>query len=85
MGVSERDAVQIAERYLGGEYYTRPGVIDYLPANCAPYNLELDPMEEYWFVFGNKGVSHMLTSSRLIVVSQRTGKVVFDGSAGDEG
>lgn len=60
---------------------------DGLPDNCNPYfgpTIE----EPVWCVFapwgdGRDGV--MLRSSRIVLVSKRTGKILFDGSALDEG
>jgi hypothetical protein len=53
--------------------------------NVNVYNL---PAEPCWFVFApwNDGKDgQMLRSSRLLLISKMTGKVLFDGSANDEG
>lgn len=54
------------------------------PANLLIYNM---PSEPCWFVYapwndGDDGT--MLRSSRIILVSKRTGRVLYDGSANDE-
>lgn len=44
------------------------------------------PDEPCWYVSAAwDGAPHVLRSSRLIVISRMTGKVFYDGSAGDEG
>ncbi len=46
------------------------------------------PDEPCWFVYapwGDGKDGMMLRSSRVIVISRMTGKVFYDGSAGDEG
>ncbi|MDD5476134.1 MAG: hypothetical protein PHU03_06430 [Syntrophales bacterium] len=55
------------------------------PANCRIYNM---PKEPCWFVYVPWGDGYdgcMLRSSRVILVSKQTGKILYDGSAGDEG
>ncbi len=44
------------------------------------------PDEPCWYVSAAwDDALHMLRSSRVIVISRMTGKVFYDGSAGDEG
>lgn len=44
------------------------------------------PDEPCWYVSATwDDALHMLRSSRVIVISRMTGKVFYDGSAGDEG
>lgn len=50
------------------------------PSNVNPYEL---PDEPGWFVLAATGL--MLRNSHLIVVSKITGRVIYDGSANDEG
>ncbi len=54
------------------------------PENCRIY--ATIPDEPCWYVSTAwDDNQHMLRSSRVIVISRMTGKVFFDGSAGDEG
>ena len=40
---------------------------------------------EVWIVYKNPDDSMALKSSDIVVVSKRTGRVLYEGSAGDEG
>lgn len=54
------------------------------PENCTIYATL--PAEPCWYVFTAwDDASHVLRSSRVIVISRMTGKVFYDGSASDEG
>ena len=60
---------------------------DGLPDNCNPY-IRATIKEPFWCIYapwkdGLDGT--MLRSSRILLVSKRTGEILFDGSAGDEG
>ena len=60
---------------------------DGLPNNCNLY-IGSTIGEPFWCIFapwqdGRDGM--MLRSSRIVLVSKRTGEIRFDGSAGDEG
>jgi hypothetical protein len=54
-----------------------------MPANFRIYN---PPKEPCWFIYApwNDG-KETLRSSRIILVSKETGRVLYDGDAGDEG
>lgn len=55
------------------------------PSNCHIYAM---PKEPCWFIYvpwGDECEGSMLRSSRVILVSKQTGKVLYDGSARDEG
>ena len=53
------------------------------PSNCNLYN---PPTEPCWYVYvpHNDGILG-LRSSRIVIMSRATGKIIYDGSAGDEG
>jgi hypothetical protein len=42
-------------------------------------------LESCWYILSSFSDSPMLASSRLIAISKETGKILFDGSANDEG
>lgn len=53
------------------------------PDNAHIFNA---PTEPAWYVFCPWNDGHlMLRSSRVIAISKRTGRVLYDGSANDEG
>jgi hypothetical protein len=54
------------------------------PERCALYGTI--PDEPCWYVYAPWGDNRLaLRSSRVIVISRLTGKIILDGSAGDEG
>ena len=59
---------------------------DGLPDNCHPYSNVPSSGEPFWCVYvpWQDGVL-ALRSSPIILVSKRTGKILCDGSANDEG
>ena len=66
-----------------GELECRDG----LPGNCNPYDRPSSG-EPFWCVYApwmDGKDETMLRSSRIVLVSKRTGKILFDGSANDEG
>ena len=82
--VGKRRARQIARRACvpgAGEFE----VFDRRPASCSFYG---EPSEPCWWILGpwNDGRDgRMLRSSHLLLVSKTSGKILFDGSARDEG
>ena len=55
------------------------------PARSAIYN---EPQEPAWYVYrpwGDGADGRMIRSSRVVMVSKRTGGVLYDGSAHDQG
>jgi len=82
--VSKHAAVEIARQALtpqAGAF----SICGKKPQNINVYNL---PREPSWFIFapwGDGKDGAILRSSRLILVSKLTGKILYDGSANDEG
>lgn len=59
--------------------------IDLIPEGCRIYNM---PTEPCWYInapWGDGLDGKMLRSSRAILVSKESGRVLYDGSAYDEG
>jgi len=84
-GIDADKALRIVAKETGvgrGELDCRDG----LPDNCNLYITGATIDEPFWCIFvpWQDGVL-MLRSSRIILVSKRTGKILFDGDAGDEG
>ena len=82
--ITKEGASEIAQRHDGGKELEVFGITDTLPSNCNIYN----PAKDCWFILcsyehpeGEPG----LHGSRLICVSKSTGRIVYDGSAHDEG
>jgi len=58
-------------------------VYDQLPDNCRPYNL---PNDDCWYVLAPYSRDWTcLRSSRLLMITRKGGRIVFDGCASDEG
>jgi len=82
--ISKKKAIEIARKAC----IPRPDRFvckDRKPDNCRIYNM---PSEPCWFVYAPwlyEGEGMGLRSSRVILVSKLTGKILYDGSANDEG
>jgi len=89
--ISKQEAIQIAidacvnasEKALRNSEYYR--CLDPIPGSYSIYNM---PTEPSWCIYapwedGLEG--KMLRSSRVILISKESGKVLYDGSANDEG
>ncbi len=82
--VSRSRAVRIARRRVG------QGLQCYEAFPAKPLNLHIynPPTVPAWYLYctWNDGLDEMmLRSSRLIIVSKRNGRILYDGSANDEG
>jgi len=58
-----------------------------MPENIKVYMINT-PNEDCWYVFapwGNRPDGSMLRSSHLFIISKKTGRVLYNGSANDEG
>lgn len=83
--VSRQMAIEIARKDL--TYTPDPAdlkIYDKKPDNCHVYGVPDD--DSCWFIYAPWGDGlAMLRSSRVVVVSKKTGKVLYSGSAQDEG
>ena len=83
--VSRQMAIEIARKDL--TYKPGPAdfkIYDKRPDNCHVYGVPDDDL--CWFIYAPWGDGlAMLRSSRVVVVSKKTGKVLYSGSAQDEG
>ena len=85
--IDRNKALRIVAKKIGadaGELECHDG----LPDNCNLYFTEAISGEPFWYIFApwqDGRDDTMLRSSRIIMISKRTGKIFFDGSAGDEG
>lgn len=81
--ITKQRALEIAARALiphGGEFecYSQK------PARCQLYGINTD--QPCWYVYAPWGDGLLaLRSSRVMVISRLNGKILYDGSAGDEG
>lgn len=54
------------------------------PSTCRIYGINID--QPCWYIYAPWADGmHALRSSRVMVISRLTGKIIYDGSAGDEG
>jgi hypothetical protein len=83
MSLSREQAIAVFHQRHPSQIIRWFEITDTLPRNCAMYNWPKD----CWFVrfFTTYDNPCVLQSSRLVAVSKTTGKIVFDGDAGDEG
>ena len=80
--ISRRAARKIVSEYVGCDY-SEAHAYAKMPSNCSIYN---PPAESCWYVYvpWNDGI-FALRSSHVIAISKNTGKILYDGNAGDEG
>jgi len=81
--VSRRKAAEIARQNCSSP----DAELEILPAKPSTLIYHSFPTEPCWFFYApwEDGRPWMLRSSRMILVSKETGKVVYDGDARDEG
>jgi len=83
--ITKPQALQILERDITGtnkqyKCYSQK------PKNCNMYMYNGEPTEPCWFVYVSADEDLMiLQGSRVIVISRVTGKILYHGSANDEG
>lgn len=84
--ISQSDAVAIAARKVGARPEDMAVICqDDEPARFTIYN---KPAEPCWWIVAPWSDEHAvlaLRSSRVVLVGRRTGVVLYDGSANDEG
>lgn len=82
--VSRRKAVEIVVQKEGIPASDAFPVFGKMPTSVHIY---APPKEPCWFIHvpWNDGRPQMIRSSRIILVSKISGKVLYDGGAGDEG
>lgn len=78
--VSKKEAAGIALRHIGKTGWKISSVTDKLTGGSI-YNVNLD---HCWIVFYDDGYN-MIKSSTIAVISKKDGKVIYYGSANDEG
>lgn len=80
--LTEEMVRKIISEYVGCDF-SEIDICPERPSNCNLYN---PPTEPCWYAYvpHNDGIL-ALRSSRIVIMSRVTGKVIYDGSAGDEG
>ena len=81
--IGKKKAVKIAMKSRA------PDISQFHAFESLPENMNLyhAPQEPCWYVSApwGSGIDGALRSSRVIIVSRKTGRVLYDGSAYDEG
>ncbi len=80
--ISAAEARQRAIRHVVRQMFGGAKVADGKHAGMSVYNL---PAVDAWVVFKNSREFLGLRSSEVIVVCKRTGRVLYEGPANDEG
>ncbi|WP_165923020.1 hypothetical protein [Sulfurirhabdus autotrophica] len=86
MPVSQNKALRLASQIITNKVRNVP-LICYgtQPSNCRIYNR---PSEPCWYIYAPWNDHHdvlAVRSSRVILVGKKTGAILYDGSAGNEG
>lgn len=79
--ITKQQAIEIVRAVAGAKLGQDVQVTDGLPPGCNPYGAPT----KCWAVRFSRGIPMMLCSSRLICISKDDGRVLYDGSADDEG
>ena len=84
MVINKEKALDIAIRKIRQDIPEIYYIGEELPGNCTIYRVWDEPC---WYILCAGCTFHrgLLTSSRLICVSRETGRILYDGSANDEG
>lgn len=80
--ITRAEARQRAERYVLNRMFKGATVRDGVKAGCITYNVR---REDTWVVYKNENGPPKFKSSEVVVVCKRTGRVLYEGSAHDEG
>lgn len=83
--ITQEEAIKIAAKHHGPkfEFYS---ITHGVPDNCSLYGSFSHYPDDVWCVVCSAHHPEgMLASSRAIVICKNTGKVLYDGSANDEG
>ncbi len=84
--MTEEEAIKIAEQHHGPkfEFYK---ITHGVPDNCSLYGSFSRYPDDVWCILCSAYPhrNDLLISSRAIVICKDTGKILYDGDAGDEG
>ncbi|MBN8476052.1 hypothetical protein [Sulfuritalea sp.] len=84
--VTRRMALDIARQALAQSVASEPLICH--PRKPADFNIYAGFREPCWWVqvpWNDDSGQPVLRSSRVIVIGRQSGKILYDGSAGDEG
>ena len=84
--VTQRMALEIARQALAHAVVSEPLVCH--GRRPARFNIYADLSEPCWWVqvpWNDEKDGNVIRSSRVIVIGRQTGKILYDGPAGDEG
>lgn len=76
--ISREQALEIAKHSAA---VPATDVSDQAPAGCRVYAMPAN----CWYILFRHGVPGLLGSSRLVCVSKDDGRILYDGSANEEG
>lgn len=79
--ITAAEARRLAVRHVVGRMFAGAKVVDGKHADMSVYTL---PREGVWVVFKQARGAPALRSAEVIVVCQRTGKILYEGPANDE-
>ena len=83
--ITPAEARRRAERHVLNRLFKRARVADGAGVRLNIYHRAHWKPDQVWVVYKNSDAPMALRSSDIIVVSKRTGRVLHEGSAGDEG
>ncbi len=83
--ITRERAIQIVTDLVGKDNLRHIEVLRNIPKNIYCHEFDREQLSANWVLLVFDGPSGILKSSRLICICNSTGKILFDGSANDEG
>ena len=83
--ITPAEARRRAERHVLNRLFKGARVADGAGVRLNIYHRAHWKPDQVWVVYKNSDAPMTLRSSDIIVVSKRTGRILYEGSAGDEG
>ena len=80
---TREEAVEIAIRYLGEEYRDKIRVTDKLPRSRNIHMAYTEGLKQCWVIHVPYPASTTIGLGRVICICKKSGKIVFDGMAGE--
>ena len=80
---TKEEAVEIAIKYLGEEYRDKIKVTDKLPRSRNIHMAHIEGLKHCWVIHVPYPASTTVDLGRVICICKKSGKIIFDGMAGE--
>ena len=83
--ITAAEARRRAARHVVNQMFKGAKVADGAAVRLSLYTCGNWKAAQVWVVYKNPGAPMELKSSEIVIVSKRTGRILYEGAAGDEG